>query len=122
VEEDFPPEIGYQLIHRTASPLIEAERIGAKHAVMLVQEFRKRKESCKESRPFRDYQGFCEFLGCSGEEDGLSCAGVKGVNKDIHLYVGWVTCSVASPEQIARAASVSQVHHEDDDGDCSDSD
>lgn len=34
-----PPNVHYQLLHRTASALIEAERFGASHAAMIVHSF-----------------------------------------------------------------------------------
>lgn len=38
-DDERLPSIRYQLLHRTASAIIEARRFGARHAVMLVHSF-----------------------------------------------------------------------------------
>jgi len=39
LESDISPDIRYQLLHRTASAIIQAEKFHAKHAVMIVHSF-----------------------------------------------------------------------------------
>ena len=74
-------KIRYQLLHRTASALIEAERFGAPTAVMLVHSF------SQEDRHLDDYKEFVELFGTTGDVNTVSYAG----NKDgIDLYLAWV--------------------------------
>jgi hypothetical protein len=53
---DCPPDIRYQLLHRTASALIEAERFGAPLAGMLVHSF------SPELRWLDDFKRFVEMM------------------------------------------------------------
>jgi hypothetical protein len=78
--------IGYQLLHRTASALIEARRFGAQHAVMLVHSFSASLES------FTDYASFASLYGIKAEQNRVAKAGdFDGVG----VYFGW---SVGNPE------------------------
>lgn len=52
IEEELPGSIRYQLLHRTASPLIEATRIGARYAAMIVHSF------SDEDAWLEDYRAF----------------------------------------------------------------
>jgi len=73
--------IRYQLLHRTASALIEANKFGAPNALMLVHSF------SGEDEWFDDYQKFLALLGLTGEADSVVFAkSIRGVN----LYLGWV--------------------------------
>lgn len=73
--------IRYQLLHRTASALIEAGRFNAPNALMLVHSF------STENAWFNDYQRFLVLFGLTTEPNSLSFAGsIHGVN----LYFGWV--------------------------------
>ena len=78
--KDLMP-IRYQLLHRTASALIEAERFGASTAVMLVHSFSQKDEHLE------DYQAFVELFGTTGNVDTVSHAGNRG---GIDLYLAWV--------------------------------
>jgi hypothetical protein len=94
---DHPPSptLRYQLFHRTASALIEADRFGATHAVMVVQSFQ------QDSRSWDDFAAFCQRLGTtpvSGKLFEIRRAMGPG------LYVGWVSCQTASDEAVASAA------------------
>jgi hypothetical protein len=82
--------IGYQLLHRTASALLEAQRFGARHAVMLVHSF------SPELAHFDDYAAFVQLYGDTAEPGRLVTAKQLG---DITLYLGWV---VGNPEYLAR--------------------
>ena len=73
--------IRYQLLHRTASAIILAEKFNAKNALMLVHSFKANIEA------FQDYQRFLELFGVKGEVDSLSYA--KRIN-GIKLFFGWV--------------------------------
>ncbi|USU03883.1 hypothetical protein NF699_12495 [Sphingomonadaceae bacterium OTU29LAMAA1] len=59
-----PPDVHYQLLHRTASALIEAERFCATDAAMLVHSF------SPQRRWFEAYERFTELLmpGCPAAE------------------------------------------------------
>ena len=65
IEEELPGSIRYQLLHRTASPLIEARRIGARYAAMVVHSF------SDEDAWLEDYRAFAELMGVSGGKGGL---------------------------------------------------
>ena len=74
--------IRYQLLHRTASALIEAERFCAPHALMLVHSFSQTHEW------FEDYAAFAKLYGIQADLNTIHFAGdINGKN----LYLGWVT-------------------------------
>ncbi|MFC2008258.1 DUF6946 family protein [Chloroflexota bacterium] len=77
--------IRYQLLHRTASALIEARKFNARNALMLVHAFKKTEENYDQS--FRDYCQFLELFGPEGKSDSI----VRGKRiGGINLYFGWV--------------------------------
>ena len=78
--------ICYQLIHRSAAALIEAERFSAATAIMLVHSF------SQKSARFEDYRAFVELFGKSAEPDSVIYIGRKN---GIALYTAWV---VGEPE------------------------
>jgi hypothetical protein len=72
----------YQLLHRTASVINEAEAVNAKNALMLVHSF------SKEGKWFEDYAEFVELFKLKGKKDSVvGPVFVGGVN----LYFGWIT-------------------------------
>ena len=72
----------YQLLHRTAAALIEAQRYGARHAVMLVHSF------SDQDVGLADYRAFAAALGVSGADpDRLS---EPKTYDDVELRLGWV--------------------------------
>jgi len=74
--------IRYQLLHRAASALIEAERFCAPHALMLVHSFSQTHEWLE------DYAAFAKLYGIQAELNTIHFAGdINGKN----LYLGWVT-------------------------------
>jgi hypothetical protein len=75
-------EVRYQLLHRTVSAILEAEKMNAKHALMLVHSFSQTHEW------FDDYSYFVNLFGLSAEKDNI--VGPIMIN-DIYLYFGWVT-------------------------------
>ena len=85
-------ELRYQLFHRTASALIEAQRFGASLAVMLVQSF------AENPQAWNDYSAFCSLLGASASRGGLVEASRNG---DLKLFLGWVDSKVASDAALA---------------------
>ncbi len=85
LDEDKIDPIRYQLLHRTASAVIEAKKFNARNALMLVHAFRKTKENYGQS--FRDYGQFLELFRAECKPDSI----VRGGNIDgINLYFGWV--------------------------------
>ncbi len=90
LERNEVGRIGYQLLHRTASALIEARRFGAQRALMLVHSFSKSLEG------FADYASFAYLYGIRAEPDSVAKAGeFDGVG----LYLGW---SVGNPDYLDR--------------------
>lgn len=81
LEKEQIDHIRYQLLHRTASAIIEAERFNAQNALMLVHSFSQADEG------FDDYCQFLALFGLKGEIDSLAFA--KNIN-GIDLYFSWV--------------------------------
>lgn len=82
--------IGYQLLHRTASALLEARRFGARHAIMLVHSF------SQELKHFDDFSNFVALFGQAATTNQL--AKVRQFD-EITLYLGWV---VGDAEYLTR--------------------
>jgi len=83
-------EIGYQLLHRTASGVLEARRFGARHAVMLVHSF------SQELEHFSDFSAFVGLYGQSVSANQLVEAKRLG---DVTVYLGW---AVGNAEYLTR--------------------
>lgn len=83
-----PGDIRYQLVHRAASALLEAQRFLAPQAVMLVHSFSERDASLS------DYQAFLRLLGASGGVNRVVSAGMRS---GVQLYLGWVRSAFPSP-------------------------
>jgi hypothetical protein len=80
LSEPLPDSIRYQLIHRTASAMIEARRFGARSAVMIVHSF------SQEDLWFDDYRNFLKLFGAQGGVNKLTFVhSVRGIS----LYCGW---------------------------------
>ena len=78
---EIPGTIRYQLLHRTASAIVEAERFTAKSAFMVVHSF------SQSDRWFTDYQAFLELFGVTG-----ASAGRLHFLTEVHgikVYSGW---------------------------------
>ena len=71
----------YQLLHRTASAIIEAHRFNAAHAVMLVHSF------SQSSEWFQDYAAFVSLMGGSAAEDSMVSVGSRS---GVSLHLAWV--------------------------------
>jgi len=81
IDNPPPGNIRYQLLHRTASAIIEAKRFHAKYAIMLVHSFSQTAEW------FDDYKEFVELFGAEAKLNKIISAGKRsGVN----LYFAWV--------------------------------
>jgi hypothetical protein len=81
-----PPELRYQLFHRTAAAIVEADRFGAGTAAMIVHSF------SPDHRWFEDFAAFCHLLGAEP-----ACGrGIEvGLPDGQRLILGWAT---GSPE------------------------
>jgi hypothetical protein len=79
---EIPPTIRYQLLHRTASAVLEAKRFTASNAVMIVHSF------SQQDLWFENYQAFLSLFGISGAEIGRLHFLVESAG--IRLYSGWV--------------------------------
>ncbi len=77
-------DLRYQLLHRTVSAILEAERIGAKTAVMLVHSFSETHDG------FSDYKEFAKKLGCSSPINLGEIAKAPNVS-GVDMYLGWIT-------------------------------
>lgn len=73
--------IRYQLLHRTVSALLEAERFSAPTALVLVHSF------SQENEWFEDYTHFVNLFTKDVKPDSISYAGRRYGKK---LYLGWV--------------------------------
>lgn len=76
-----PDTTRYQLLHRTASAIIEAQRFNAPHAVMLVHSF------SQSSEWFQDYAAFVSLMGGSALENRMVSVGSRS---GISLHLAWV--------------------------------
>lgn len=81
VEMGFPEDIRYQLLHRTASAIIEARRFTARHAVLMVHSF------SQNDQWFEDYANFVRLFGTVGIRDQVVTATIL---KGVQLYFVWV--------------------------------
>jgi hypothetical protein len=71
----------YQLLHRTASALIEAERFNARTAVMLIHSFGPNRTG------FDDFRRFVEAMG--GQPPNDEAVVDVGRRGDVELFLGW---------------------------------
>jgi hypothetical protein len=88
------PHLRYQLFHRSASAALEAVRIGANTAVVLVQNFR------ADTTCWADFEAFVSQFGVSATRGGVCEATCPGVER---LLFAWVDCPTASDAELARA-------------------
>lgn len=76
----IPESIRYQLLHRAASAVIEAERFGASHAVMIVHSF------SPTNQWFNDFSAFVTLFGQATEVGQLASMKAR---RGLPLYLGW---------------------------------
>ncbi|MBB6451582.1 hypothetical protein HNQ94_000003 [Salirhabdus euzebyi] len=75
-------DIRYQLLHRTVSAMLEAKKLNAPNALMLVHSFGENYEG------FDDYHAFVKLFGLhASKEEIMGPVFLNG----IHVYFGWVT-------------------------------
>ena len=80
LKDDGIDPIRYQLLHRTASAILEAERVGATAAVMIVHSF------SPGNQWFDDFKAFAGLFSLQAEIDRLLATKARN---DIPLYLGW---------------------------------
>ena len=83
--------VRYQLLHRCAAAVIEAQRWKLAHACFIVQAF------CAPDESYAEFELFCGALNCPTEKHRLATTRVG----DVTLSVGWVDSQFATDEQIA---------------------
>jgi hypothetical protein len=110
-DDDRIGGVRYQLLHRTASAVIEAQRFGARHAVMLVHSF------SDEHLWFKEFQDFAKLYGAAVEKDTVSAVQDLG---GVRLHLGWVAdvvpAQVDSPRlgvRFDRALALARSLHAD---------
>jgi hypothetical protein len=75
-------QIRYQLLHRAVSAILEAQRIGAKNALMLIHSFSQTDEH------FDDFAEFVKLFGLTAKVNSIS--GPHQIQSEgIDLYFGW---------------------------------
>jgi hypothetical protein len=94
IATELPETVRYQLLHRTASAIHEAERFGARNALLLVQSFSSDPESAAA------YAAFCAILGCTNHAGNLVEGPQLGA---IRLHFAWVDCEPCGVDQLAAA-------------------
>ena len=91
---DLVGSIHYQLLHRTASAIIEAKKFNAQIALMLVHAFEKTKNKYDES-----FQAYCRFLSIFGKQGKKNAITLLKIVGSVDLYTGWVN---GNPEYLKR--------------------
>jgi hypothetical protein len=81
LDADKLGEIPYQLLHRAVAPILEARRLNAQDAVLLVHSFSTAQAHIDE------YRTFVQLLGAPGEVGVVERVGVR---HGVQLHVGWV--------------------------------
>jgi hypothetical protein len=92
-DDELIAQVRYQLLHRTASAVIEARRFGARHTVMLVHSF------SDGDLWFNEFRKFAALYGAAIEKDTISNVQVRD---GVRLHLGWVSDTVPDPIDGAR--------------------
>ncbi|MEZ0018064.1 DUF6946 family protein [Sinorhizobium fredii] len=80
--QPLPNTIRYQLLHRTASAIIEAQRFKTDMAAMIVHSFSEKRSW------YADFAAFVSLFGVDAEPDRLICVRPE---RTPSLYLGWAT-------------------------------
>ncbi len=101
IEEHIPIDnIPYQLLHRTASAMIQARSFKAENALMLVHSFSQSNEC------FEDYSRFLNLFNLEAKPDSLVFVGaIEGIN----LYLCWVK---GDPKYLTERAELMSIRVE----------
>ena len=95
--------VRYQLLHRTVSAVMEAERYFAEHALMLVHSFDPDNSSFEDYRNFAKLMGFAPELIVPNE-----IVGHKQL-REVKVHLGWVRdAPFARQRQVGVASDVTQ--------------
>ncbi len=89
-------DIRYQLLHRTASALKEAQRFRASWAVMLVQSFNKQ----ADQETFEDFVRFSKLMQAKAPH---GCLAESARRTEVPLLLGWVSCAPAGLDRLSAA-------------------
>lgn len=100
IKEAEASVLRYQLLHRAASALIEADRFSCQYAGVVIQSFENPERGTREQRErqIEDFNAFTRCLGADAKDGRLARANVA---TRVPLYVGWVTCKAATDEECA---------------------
>jgi hypothetical protein len=91
-----PRGLRYQLFHRAASAVLEAQRIGARSAVVLVQNF------FPDSTSWADFKAFVHALDGAACRDGI-CETTKAAGVE-RLLFAWADCPCVTDADLASLA------------------
>lgn len=86
--------VPYQLLHRCAAAVMEAERFSVPNAAFVVQAFQSPDES------FEAFSRFCQAVNIAAERGQMHMATVEG----IRLGIGWADCLFATNAEVAAVA------------------
>ena len=95
ISEDLA-SIRYQLLHRTASAILEAERFAAQLSILLVQSFGGPKDEASFSE-FRAFGGLFSVALTAGRLQEVKVPG------SVRVFLGWVACPCAGEPELAAA-------------------
>jgi hypothetical protein len=87
----------YQLFHRTASAILEARRIGARSAVLLVQNF------YPESAAWADFEAFTRLFGAAACRPGMCETACPNLDR---LLFAWADSPLASDADLAAVGAI----------------
>jgi len=96
IPDEDVSDIRYQLLHRTASALKEAQRFCASWAVLLVQSFNKQ----DDQESFDDFVRFSEFMLATAPQ---GCLAESKRRTAVPLLLGWVSCTPADLDRLSAA-------------------
>lgn len=85
-------QVRYQLLHRTASAILEAKRYRSRHALMLVHSF------SSSHRWFDDFSAFSRMMGIPVDVHGR-CSAVKECD-GVNLRLAWVADKLRSQRSV----------------------
>lgn len=88
LENNQVQKIRYQLLHRTVSAIIEAEKLGTKYALMLIHSF------SKSDNHYTDFEQFVKLFGLTSVKN--SIVGPYQTN-GVNVYFGWVCDRTLNP-------------------------
>ena len=90
VTGELPESLRYQLLHRSASALIEADRFHARAAVMLVHSF------SPDHHWFEDYAAFLQLFGVTAELERFQAIPSA---TSVPFYAGWASGTRSAPSE-----------------------